>query len=101
LRNTFSAKGAGGPPVAVGCSSSRFSRRSVPSRMKDEAFLYLVYGASSFSKSNVAWAMRKVTTRGFRVIRSSRSRAAMTRVPGQPNRLCYLLGGGHDGEAGP
>jgi hypothetical protein len=38
----------------VGCSSSRFSRRSMPSRMKDETFLCLVYGASCLIHSHVA-----------------------------------------------
>jgi hypothetical protein len=37
-----------------GCSSSCLSIRSMPSRMKDEAFLYLVYGASSRIRSHVA-----------------------------------------------
>jgi hypothetical protein len=37
-----------------GCSSSRFSSSSMPSRMKDEAFRYFVYGTSSLMKSHVA-----------------------------------------------
>jgi hypothetical protein len=38
----------------VGCSSSRFSRRSIPSRMRDEVFRYLVYGTTSRILSRVA-----------------------------------------------
>jgi hypothetical protein len=37
-----------------GCSSSRFRSSSMPSRIKDEAFLYLVYGTISLIKSHVA-----------------------------------------------
>jgi hypothetical protein len=37
-----------------GCSSSCFSSSSMPSRMKDEAFLYLVYGTTSLIQSHVA-----------------------------------------------
>ena len=53
-----------------GCSSSCFSSSSMPSRMNDEAFLYLVYGTSSLMNSHVAWSMRKVTTRDFAFTRS-------------------------------
>jgi hypothetical protein len=49
----------------------------MPSRMKDEAFLYFVYGTSSLIQSHVAWSRRKVTTRGFRVTRSPRLREAV------------------------
>jgi hypothetical protein len=38
----------------VGCSSSRFRSSSMPSRMKDEAFLYFVYGTSCLIKSHVS-----------------------------------------------
>jgi hypothetical protein len=55
-----------------GCSSSCFSSSSMPSRMNDEAFLYLVYGTSSLMNSHVAWSMRKVTTRDFAFTRSPR-----------------------------
>jgi hypothetical protein len=48
----------------------------MPSRMKDEAFLYFVYGTSSRIRSHVACSMRKVTTRGFRVTRSPALREA-------------------------
>jgi putative ABC transport system substrate-binding protein len=34
----------GGEAHPDGCSSSRFSSRSIPSRIKDEVFLYFVYG---------------------------------------------------------
>jgi hypothetical protein len=44
----------------------------MPSRMNDEAFLYLVYGTSCLMNSHVAWSMRKVTTRDFPVTRSPR-----------------------------
>jgi hypothetical protein len=37
-----------------GCSSSRFRSRSMPSRMKDEVFLYFVYGTSCLIQSHVA-----------------------------------------------
>jgi hypothetical protein len=37
-----------------GCSSSCCSSSSMPSRMNDEAFLYLVYGTSSLMNSHVA-----------------------------------------------
>jgi hypothetical protein len=37
-----------------GCSSSCFSSSSMPSRMKGEAFLYLVNGSSALIKSHVA-----------------------------------------------
>src|SRR5207245_624500 len=37
-----------------GCSSSCLSNRSIPSRMKDDVFPYLVYGTSSLIQSHVA-----------------------------------------------
>jgi hypothetical protein len=49
----------------------------MPSRMNDEAFLYLVNGTSSLMKSHVAWSMRKVTTRDFAFTRSPRLREAV------------------------
>ena len=42
----------------------------MPSRMKDEVFVYFVYGTSLLIQSHVSWSIRKVTTRGFRVTRS-------------------------------
>ena len=49
----------------------------MPSRMNDEAFLYLVYGTSCLMNSHVAWSMRKVTTRDFAFTRSPRLREAV------------------------
>jgi hypothetical protein len=46
----------------------------MPSRMKDEAFPYLVYGTTPLILSHVASSRRKVTTRGFRITRSPRLR---------------------------
>jgi len=55
-RDTGSDHGLRGRPTIHpdGCSSSRFRSRSMPSRMKDETFLYLVYGASCLIHSHVA-----------------------------------------------
>jgi len=36
--------------------------------MKEEAFLYFVYGASLLIQAHVASSMRKVTIRDFRII---------------------------------
>ena len=44
----------------------------MPSRIKDEAFPYLVYGTTCLIQCHVASSMRKVTTRGFRIIPSPR-----------------------------
>ena len=60
-----------------GCSSSRFSSRSIPSRMNDDVLPYFVYGATFVILSHVASSIRKVTIRGFRVIRSPRFREAV------------------------
>ena len=63
----------------------------MPSRMNDEAFLYLVYGTSSLMNSHVAWSMRKVTTRDFPVTRSPRLREAVIDGHIQScHRLYYL-----------
>ena len=49
----------------------------MPARMKDEVFLYLVYGTSLLIQSHVASSRRKLMTRGFRVTRSPRLREAV------------------------
>lgn len=40
----------------------------MPSRMKEEAFLYFVYGANCLIQAQVASSMRKVTIRTLRII---------------------------------
>jgi hypothetical protein len=52
----------------------------MPSRMKDEVFLYFVYGTSCLMKSHVASSMRKVTTRDFAFTRCPRFGEAVTRT---------------------
>jgi hypothetical protein len=48
-----------------GCSSSRCSRSSMPSRMKDDVVPCLVCGTVLLILSRVAWSRRNVTTTGF------------------------------------
>src|SRR5215831_606915 len=77
-------------PHPEGCSSSRLSSSSIPSRMNDEVLPYFVYGATFLMRSHVAWSRRKVTTRGFRVIRSPHFREAV--APDTGSAVLFMRG---------
>ena len=87
-------------PHPDGCSSSRFSSSSIPSRMKDDVLPYFVYGATFVILSHVAWSRRKVTTRGFRVIGSPHFREAV--APDTGSAVLFMGGlGAVRGVGGP